>query len=661
MRMTENHNTHHCFPSKKAWLPTGSGILLFMGVVVGLAASNAHADSPSPPNGDITGLSLQELSDLEVTSVSKAPEALHQASASIFVITHEAIVRSGATNLMEALRLAPNLLITQVSATSYTISARGFAGNPQAQNFSNKLLMLIDGRSVYTPLYSGIYSDAQDVLLEDVDRIEVISGPGATLWGANAMNGVINVITRQSYLTQGSLVDAAAGNRVQDLNARYGGRLDSDLTYRVYALGFHQASEEVAHEASAHDAWSKEQAGFRLDWSTDQNSATLQGDVYRALEQESMTDDGLVSGADVLSRYQHHTEHSEIQVQAYVDQTERFGPLGGGGGGFVLHTYDIELQQSIEAGSQQRIVWGAGERVNHYAITNQTELLFEPEQRALTLSDVFIQDTLSLATNLNFIGGFKMEDDPYWGWSPLPDARLSWQIDPRATLWAAASKAIRSPTPFDDDVIEKQGPTVFLTGNALFHPEQVTAYESGARLDISSALSTSLSVFYNDYNDLRTIEPTPVVVLPLFWGNLMSGDTYGIEGWANWQVSDWWRLSPGFTALRERLTFKSGASRILGIAQAADDPSSHANLTSSMQLGHRINFDATFRYVGALPDPALPHYFELNGRLGWRTTDALELSINGLNLLHALHYELPASQGGEAIVRSVMAEARWKF
>ena len=659
--MPQYPNSHGCSPLWQAQFPIGFRQLMLTAAICALTVSIAHADSPSPPDSDITGLSLQQLSDLEVTSVSKAPEALHQTSASIYVITHDAIMHSGATSLMEALRLAPNLLVTQVSATNYTISARGFGGNPEAQNFSNKLLMLIDGRSVYTALYSGIYSDAQDVLLEDVDRIEVVSGPGATLWGANAMNGVINVITRQSYLTQGTLVDAAAGNQEQDLNLQYGGRSGGDLTYRVYALGFRRASEETPDGALAHDAWSKEQGGFRFDWSSDQSSVTLQGDAYRAAEQQPVSTDGSIAGANVLSRFQFRTEHSQIQIQAYIDQTQRFGPVDGGGGGFVVHTYDVEIQQSLEAGSQQRIIWGAGERVNRYGITNQTELLFEPEQRALTLSDVFIQDTLSLAATLNITAGFKMEDDPYWGWSPLPDARLSWQLNPRTVLWAAASRAIRSPTPFDDDVVEKQGPTVFLTGNGLFHPEQVTAYETGARLDMSSALSTSLSGVYNDYNDLRTIEPTPGTVLPLFWGNLMDGDTYGIEGWANWQVTEWWRLSPGFTALRERLRFKLGASGILGVAQAADDPSSHANLTSSMQLLQALHVEATLRYVGALPDPALPHYFELNGRVGWRANDSLELSINGLNLLHERHYEFPASQGGEAIERSVMAEARWTF
>jgi iron complex outermembrane receptor protein len=619
-------------------------------------------ETGSDENEDLTRLSLQDLANLEVTSVSKAAEGLRRASASIYVITHDEIMRSGATSLMEALRLAPNLLVTQVSATSYVISARGLSGDPQAQNFSNKLLMLIDGRSVYTPLYSGIYSDAQEVLLEDVDRIEIISGPGATLWGANAMNGVINVITRASYLTQGTFIDAAAGNQEQDLSARYGGRTDGALSYRAYALGFHRAAEMQPDGASANDGWTKGQTGFRSDWSTDQDSATVQGDVYRAAEQEFTNADGSIAGANLLGRFQHRADHSDFQVQTYMDQTERFGPESSGGGAFVLHTYDIEIQQSIQAGAHQKIVWGGGERVNSYAITNQAELLFEPPRRNLTLGDAFVQDTVSLSRSLDVTAGFKMEDDPYWGWTPLPDVRASWLLSDRVATWASASQAIRAPTPFDEDIVEKIGPNVALSGNRFFHPERVTDYETGTRIEVSTALSLSLTAFYNDYDDLRTVEPTSATqFFPLSWANLMKGDTYGVEGWANWQVADWWRLSPGFTALHEQLRFKPGASGLLGSAQAGDDPSSHADVKSSMQLSHRVVVDATLRYVGALPSPALPHYLELNGRVGWRASDLVDLSVNALNLLHARHYEYSPALGGEGIYRSVMAEARLRF
>lgn len=633
----------------------------WLGLWAGLYASAASAldETDAGREEDLTRLSLQDLANVEVTSVSKAPEELHRASASIYVITHEDIVRSGATRLMDALRLAPNLLVTQTSATNYVISARGFGGNPPAQNFSNKLLMLIDGRSVYTPLYSGIYSDAQDVMLEDVDRIEVISGPGATLWGANAMNGVINVITRASYLTQGTVIDAAAGNQDQDLSARYGGRVNGELAYRVYGFEYHRDAEWVP-SGSAHDGWYKGQGGFRTDWSTDTDSATFQGDIYRGTEQEPMATDGSIIGANVLTRYQHRTERTELQVQAYFDQTERFGPDSGNR--FVLHTYDLEIQQSVNAGAHQRVIWGAGERLNSYSIANIGNLLFEPPSRDLTIGDVFVQDTVSLGRIFDLTAGFKMEDDPYWGWTPLPDVRGTWAFGERLAVWASASKAIRSPTPFDDDVAEKFGGSIALFGNRNFRPEQVKAYQSGARIQPTGALSISLAVFYNDYDDLRTIENVnPPNFLPLTWGNLMRGDTYGVEGWANWQVTRWWRLSPGFTALHEQLRFKPGSSGLLGTTEAGDDPSSQADLASSMDLSHHVALEATFRYVGALPAPAFPHYTELNGRLGWQANDALDLSINGLNLLHAHHYEYPSSQGGEGIYRSVMAEARLRF
>ncbi|HEY0747025.1 MAG TPA: TonB-dependent receptor [Steroidobacteraceae bacterium] len=363
-----------------------------------------------------------------------------------------------------------------------------------------------------------------------------------------------------------------------------------------------------------------------------------------------------------MGRYQHRTERTDLQVQAYFDQTQRFGPRGSGGGGFVLHTYDFEIQQSIDAGYHQRIVWGGGERVNSYAITNQLALLFEPERRNLTLGNAFIQDTVAIGHAANLTAGVKVENDPYWGWTPLPDIRATWSFSDRMTGWVAASKAIRSPTPFDDDVLEKIGANIGLTGNRNFRPEQVKALETGARLEASKALSFSLTAFYNDYDDLRTIEfASTSSFFPLYWGNLMRGDTYGIEGWANWQVADWWRLSPGFTILREQLRFKAGSAGLLGTTEAGDDPSSHANVTSSMDLSHHIVFDATLRYVGALPSPGLAHYYELNGRFGWRATRALEVSVNGLNLLHSRHYEFSPTQGGEGIYRSVMGEARWSF
>jgi iron complex outermembrane receptor protein len=612
---------------------------------------------------ELGGMSLEELANVHVTSVSKAVEPLRTAPAAIYVITHSDIERSGATSIPEALRLAPNLDVTQMSASNYVVSARGFGGNPNAQNFSDKLLVLIDGRSVYSPLYSGVYLDAQDVMLEDVDRIEVISGPGATLWGANAMNGVINIITRSADLTDGTMISAAGGNNERNAAARYGGKLDNDTAYRFYGMGFHRDAMELPNRASADDGWSKGQAGFRIDRNRADDTSTLQGDIYRATQNVAQHADGMIDGANVVGRWQHRfSEQSELQVQAYYDLTERYGPPPGAGA-FILRTYDLELQQSLALGSTHKVIWGAGERINDYDITNTATLLFVPPSRVLTLGNVFAQDTLALSASLSATVGIKLEDDPYSGWSALPDARLSWRLNDSSQLWGAASRAIRSPTPFDVDVVELLGPggAVGLTGNRQFQPEKVWAYEVGYRAQPAPQLSFSVSVFYNVYDDLRTIEPSSsTTFFPLHWGNLMTGNTYGIEAWGNYQLTDWWRLSPGYSSVKKRLHFEPGASGVLGLAQAGDDPSGHASLKSSMDLGRNVTLDASARYVTALPDQALRSYYDMSARVGWRACKNLELSVSGSNLLNARHFEFPAPNG-EQITRSVMVQALWSF
>jgi iron complex outermembrane recepter protein len=605
-------------------------------------------------------MSLEQLSNLRVTSVAKTPQALSEAPAAVYVITHDDIVRSGVTSLPEALRLAPNLDVRQVTASDYVVSARGFSGAPQAQNFSNKMLILIDGRSIYSPLFSGVYLDAGAVPLRNVDRIEVISGPGAALWGANAVNGIINIITLSARATTGTYASVGAGNLTEQIEARYGSEI-GPAAVRVYARADRRGAMQLADGSSAHDDWQKTEAGFRADWALESDALLLEGDAYRALENQPAAGAGdlLVSGADVLGRWLHSSERSRLQLQGYVDQSERREPFGGQG--FVLDTYDLSLQQNLSLGAAGQLVWGGGERVNQYAISNTPSLAFVPPRRALTLGNLFAQETFSPRGDLKLIAGAKLEDDPFAGWQFLPNARVAWTPRDDLLLWAAASRAVRSPTPFETDVVERIGPTLALHGNRGFRPEEVRAYEIGYRDTPVPALSLSVSGFYNVYDDLRTIEPSAITgFFPLTWGNLMHGNTYGVEGWGKWQVTDWWRLSPGFRTLVEHLRFAPGASGILGTAQAGDDPRGQFELTSSMTLPQRLDLDATLRHVGALPDPQLPGYWELSARLGWRATNALEISLSGSNLLHARHLELPLPYG-EYIGRSVFARADWSL
>jgi iron complex outermembrane receptor protein len=283
-----------------------------------------------------------------------------------------------------------------------------------------------------------------------------------------------------------------------------------------------------------------------------------------------------------------------------------------------------------------------------------------PDDRTLKITNVFVQDTISLAKHLKLTLGVKLENYTYSEWEVQPDVRLAWQVTDAHMLWAAASRAIRAPTPFDHDVVERVGGQDFLLGNPNFKPETVNTYEIGYRGEPLNRFSVSLSVFLNDYDDLRTIEPAPATFVPLRWDNEMHGHTYGVTGWAKWQLADWWRVSPGFTVLRKRLKFDNDASRLLGLDQAGNDPSTHVVITSSMDLPANVIFENTLRYVAARPNPYLPHYYELGSRLAWRLSSGLEVSLTGFNLLHDRHVEYPAPNG-EEIRRSVIAELRWRF
>ena len=632
----------------------------------GLAwAAMALAAGPWPAlaqQADVTQLSIEQLADVEITTVSKTPQPLSDVAAPAYVISHDDITHSGATSLPEILRLAPNLEVMQTSASAYDITARGLNGNSSAQNFSNKLLVLIDGRSVYSPLFSGVYWDMQDVLPEDIERIEVVSGPGGTLWGANAVNGVINIVTRKSSDTQGGFVDLGAGNLASSAALQYGGKLDDDLSYRIYAKTFYDQALDQPGGASGHDGWGKPQGGFRLDWSPGEDFVTLQGDIYSGAEAQAGTTNQDISGGNVMARWSHALDDGQnLDVLAYYDQATRESV---GNGGFTLNTYDVEVQHNFALGSWNNIVWGAGERIMQYRITPRvdpsTSLLWSPAARTLSLGDVFAEDHISLGSRVDVTLGLKLESDPFSGLSAMPSGRIAWKLGNNDLIWAAASHAVRSPTPFDTDVMEKLGTVTFLTGTQNFLPEQVTAYELGYRGTWSPDLTFSLTLFEDVYDDLRSIEPTPVSFTPLFWGNKIGGDIHGLEAWASWQATGWWRLSAGLNLQHEDLNFTAGASQLLGLSQQGDDPHTQAQLRSTIALSDAVSVDTDFRYVGPLPDPHVPDYVEMNGRLGWKVSPMLELSLSGFNLLHAHHLEyVTGSQ--DVIGRSVFAETRWRF
>jgi iron complex outermembrane receptor protein len=604
---------------------------------------------------ELKTLSIEQLANIEITSVSKSSEKLSDAAAAIYVISHDDIIRSGATTLPEMLRLAPNLEVAQLNANTYAISARGFNVGNNA-SMSDKLLVLIDGRTVYTPLFAGVYWDMQGVLPENIDRIEVISGPGATLWGANAVNGVINIITRDSADTQGGVLDVGAGNLQRGASLQYGGRLNPNLTYRAYADGYYFSPNKTAAGTDSNDAWSKPQGGFRLDWSPQGDRVSVQGDVFQASEEPGRS----IAGRDLVANWQHQLEGgSSFEAQAYYDVAKRYGDDGSGG--FTVDTYDLTLQHKFSLGGWNSIVWGVGDRIISYEIENTPSLLFEPAGRTLNLANIFIQDTLALSSSVKLTLGMKLENEPYTGPETLPTVRISWKATDDVLLWSAVSRAVRAPTPVDRDIIERIGTTDILHQSFDFMPETLTAFEAGTRVQVTPRASFSISTFYNLYDDLRSLEITPGTVLPLRWGNMMEGLVYGVEVWGDYRVTDWWRLSAGFNIQHEHLRFKPGSSEIGGLPFAADDPNHQASLRSSVDFGKGVSWDAFLRYVGKLPNPGVPEYVELNTRVAWAVTPYLEFAVSGFNLLHSRHPEFVEAGITDQVPRSFYVETRVRF
>jgi iron complex outermembrane receptor protein len=618
------------------------------------AATSGIGHAQNTPT-DLAELSIEQLGDIQVTSVSKRAETVMDAPAAIYLISREEALRSGANSLPELLRLAPNLQVAQRSASAYAITARGMNGNPEAQNFSNKLLVLIDGRTVYSPLYSGVYWDTQDVLPADLDRIEVVSGPGATLWGANAVNGVINVTTRAADETQGWYLQGRGGDQDRSASIRYGGRLGANGAFRVYARGAHVDATRTASDTSAEDGFRRGQGGFRADWDLGQGEAlTLSGDLYEGAENLAGGGQEDVSGRNLTARWRREAGGSSLQAQAYYDHNRR---ATSGGGAFGLDTYDFDLQHALTRDRHQ-LVWGGGIRLSRYDIRNTDSFLFSPTNRTLRLYNFFLQDRYALTDRASLTVGLKLEDGPYAGPQWSPSVRLAWRAAEGVSVWAAASRALRVATPFDRDVLERLGGVDFLVGGGAFRPEKLTAYEVGARFKPSAKALLSISTYYNDYDGLRSIETTPVSFLPLRWGNGMEGHVQGLEAWAEYKVQAWWRLSAGATALEKHLKFKPGSSGILGVAQAGDDPRRQAFLRSSMDLPRRVSLDADLRYVSDLPEPRTPSYMELGGRLAWAMNDRAEIALVGRNLLHDRHPEYPQ---GTQIPRAVSVDLQWRF
>ncbi len=640
-------------------------------------------------NSDLTGMSIEDLMGIKVTSVSKKTQYLSDSAAAVFVITNEDLRRSGVTNIPDALRMVPGLNVARIDSNKWAVNSRG-----ATSRFADKLLVLIDGRSVYTPTYSGVYWEVQNVMLEDVERIEVIRGPGATLWGANAVNGVINIMTRNAEETQGGLVSMGGGNKEQGFaSARYGTTLGKNTFGRIYAKGFEVDEFKLSQGGDAGDDWGMRQGGFRLESNLNANdSVKLQGDIYQGDINQQITlpsvtapysievdDDTEVSGGNLVARWQTIlSSTSEFSFQAYYDRIEREEAF--------IHerrnSFDLDFQHRFSPGSRHDIVWGA--RYHHTSddFANVPVLIIEPDSTEDDLYSAFIQDEISLVPNrLRLTLGSKFEHNDYTGHEVQPSIRLMWLPSPTHRVWTSVSRAVRTPFRIEKDgsfltrvispsILSYNLPVAIMTiGNSNPESEELTAYEMGYRYVPTQAFSLDITTFYNDYDNVRSLEKGDLefkgtyLEQPVYFGNEFSAHTYGVEISGTWQAAQWVKLDLAYAYL---------VSDMEEGGQVGDEPQHQASLRSAFTSGKDLDLDIWLRYVDDVSsiysalDSGLfeiDAYLTLDVRLAWRPAANWELSLVGQNLLEPSHLEfvqesftLPTE-----VERSIYAKLAYQF
>jgi iron complex outermembrane recepter protein len=638
-----------------------------LAVVVALFFTSALL--PSPLAGQdaaaLKRLALEDLMDVDVTSVSRRSEPVSEAAAAVDVITGDEIRRSGITSIAEVLRLATGLSVARVDGTTWALSARGFTGTA-----ANKLLVLMDGRSVYTPLFSGVFWDIQDTLLADVERIEVIRGPGATLWGANAVNGVINIITRPASRTQGGRIEVATGNEERGLaSIRYGDQLGRSAHYRAYTKLNYQDAQRSESGASAGDPLRRIQLGGRIDWRvSSKTQVAVIGDANAGgmgRVDRPTTD---VRDGNILARVRHElSPGAELQVQAYYDRTFRSIP-----GLFEEDrgTWDLDVQYRARARGRHMLLAGGGYRLSRDRTgvppppdgSRPTgSIVFVPASRQSPLLAAFVQDDVTLVPRtLTLTVGARAEHNDFSGFEFQPTIRARWIPRPRTVVWSAVSRAVRTPTRLDVDVrsLLPDGRVVAVGGGNSFEAESVVAYEFGYRVQPIASVSVDVAAYHNEYDRLRSQEPGPPITL----ANGLRGRTNGLETQVTLWPTSWMRWQGSWTLFDKHLERRPGSADPTAGAAEGDDPRHQLGIRAAVNLPHRTELEAFLRRVGELPSPTVPAYTELDLRTSWALTDDLELALVGRNLLHASHPEFGAPGPRRVdLERSLYIRARVSF
>jgi iron complex outermembrane receptor protein len=600
------------------------------------------------------------------------PEGMMNVPAAVFVITQDDIRRSGARSIPEALRLAPGLQVARINAGVWSVGVRGFA-----DRLARSMLVLIDGRAVYSSLFAGTYWETQDTLMADIERIEIIRGPGGTLWGANAVNGIINIITKAAADTQGTFVTGTVGSQERGaFGIRYGGEAGR-LSYRVYGRGFSRA-HEFHEDGNNYDRWRAGQAGFRGDWHlTDSRNLTVQGDVYRGVLgarpvltldappwTRGVNRNSPLWGGNLVTRLTGGSESRSYQLQMFYDHTLRDEiPVGES-----RDTVDVDFQQTLHR-SRNSLAWGAGYRASTGAITAMAPTEFLPARRTDNLFSAFLQDEVVLVPqSWRLTLGAKVEHNDYSGVEVQPSARLLWTPSDRQTIFVAASRAVRTPSRVETDyttasLVAPGDPPTFvrLIPNPDFRSEAVAVYELGYRARPIGRAYVTASGFFTDYRHMLSTElgativetdPVKRIILPVTFGNGLHGDGYGAEITGDVRATTWLRLTGNYSYLSIHMT-KNAGSRDASQERRYERlvPDHQFQFGASADLPGSVTADMNLRRISALPAGPVPAYTSLNLRVGFDLTPRVSLSVVGQDLLHDHHLEWFSAADANVLVR----------
>jgi len=655
-----------------------------------LLSGNCSVFAQQPPK-DLTGTSLEDLMNIQVTSASKTEQKISDVAAAIFVITQEDIRRSGATNIPDLLRIVPGVQVAQVNANKWAISARGLN-----DLYSNELLVLIDGRTVYTPTFGGVFWDVLDLPLDDIQQVEVIRGPGSSVWGSNAVNGVINIITKKAKDTRGGLLVARGGNsNGESATIQYGGALGQATDFRVYAKYLNREELQTSTGTNAADGWHLLRGGFRTDSTlSSKDTLTIEGDIYSGREsnispffptitssQQSIDNFANLSGGSIQTTWNHkYSAHSDTILEFSYDQYGRTDILDE-----KRHTFDVNFQHHLAAGRRHNFVWGGGYHVSKSESAGSLFVTLIPNHQTFERFNGFVQDEIAVVPELLHITiGTKLEHSQYTGFAFMPSVRVAVTPTASQTVWASISRAIRTPSVVEaasrinSGLIGTAGGlpivlSVFGTSNT--DNENSLSYEAGYRASLTKNLTVDVTAYYSAYTNQETSEPGAIVcestpapahlLLPLTISNISEGESHGFEAYATWKLIDRWTISPGYSF--ERIHMHAEPSSLDTTSAGAAEGSTPVNsgqIRSHFRVSRNLSWDTSAYFVGRLIQPAICSFVRLDTGLTWQVKERFSISVFGQNLLQPNHAEFIDTNhtvGNSLVKRGGYAKLRWTF